>query len=142
MEAQNDQQAAAPAEQIEAGLESWTAEERAWLKTVPEALQNVAKSRGKMLFCITMQSGTAQTAVNVLANIRGRESRRYVVPHLQRLVYVLDDMTKSLLAAHGFTVQDMIECRKELEIAFSLANGGKQTQPGERVSKGGIILNS
>lgn len=142
MEQEQTTQATPATEQLDAALATWTEEERAWLATVPEALKNVAKNRGKFLFCLTLQVGIGQTAVNILASIRGRENRRFVLPHLQRLVPVLDDLTKVALASKGLTVQDMLDCRRELEVAHSLANGGKQVQPGERVSKGGIILDS
>ena len=129
-----------PLEQLPEDLQGWSADDLEWLKMVPEMLQPVARRHGRWLFSLTMQNGRAQHAAGIVAR-QGRGNRA-LHGALQQLVLVLDDLTKAGLAERKLEVRHLMECRKDIEVAASLAQGGKQLQPGDRVSPGGILLNS
>jgi hypothetical protein len=127
-------------EELPEDLKGWTPEELAWLASVPEALQPVARRNGKLLFCLAMQNGVTQVAVNRLASqLRGN---RAGMTALRQVAATLDDLCKTTLRLSGRSIADMRGCQRECEVAHSLATGGKQLKEGDRVSPGGILLDS
>lgn len=127
-------------EQPPEDLKDWSAEDIAWLKHVPEELQGVARRHGRWLFALTMQSGGVMHAFGII----GRQARgnRAISQAILVIGNSYDNVLKGYLEKIGLTPQDLLNCRRDIETTMSLAQGGKQIKPGDRVSPGGIILNS
>lgn len=129
-----------PLEQLPEDLKSWKPEDVAWLATVPEMLQGVARRHGRELFSIAMQSGGVMHAFGILnSQTRGNRACAQACAVIGKSY---DDLVKALLGKMGVKVEDLLACRRDIELVASLVDGGKQRQAGERMSKGGIILDS
>ena len=130
--------------------QAWSPEDTEWLKGVqPEALQLVAKRHGRTLFAITWQAGMISEGIGRLhhgaTSVAKWGMKRQVtemLSALQVLMQITDQLCKTALAGYGLKAEQLLECKADIERAMALAQGGKQLQQGERVSKGGIILDS
>lgn len=123
----------------EGGAEAENPDERWIRETVPEVLQGVARRHGKGLFMIVMQAGTSGVALGKIASQgRGNRTIGQAVGVLQQ---TLDYLCRGALRGAGKTLKDFHDCQRDVELIGSLSNGG-QVAPGERVSKGGIVLDS
>lgn len=125
-------------EQTPAELEGWSPEDIAWLKKLPEQLQPLAVRHGREVWSLAMQLGAARHAFGILlAQVRGN---RAATTASNMLAKVSDDLLKQVLRARGIPLQKLLECHADIERLASLAGGA--LAPGDRVSKGGILLNS
>lgn len=120
-------------------LDGWSEEDRDWLKKhVPEELQTIAVRHGRQLYTIVMQAGAATFALTTLsANIRHPQ----LSPMIVTLTKIFDQFCQRAVKGAGCTVEQFHECKNDIERLAALKDAG-QRLPGERVSKGGIILDS
>ena len=117
----------------------WSEEDRDWLKKhVPEELQTIAVRHGRQLFSIVMQAGAAIFALTTLnANIRHPQ----LSPMIATLTKIFDQFCQRAVKGAGCTVEQFHECKGDIERLAALRDTGNK-KVGERVSKGGIILDS
>jgi hypothetical protein len=135
-------------DQVETSEALWNAEDQAWLERVkPEVLQAVAKRHGRTLFALVWQTEMIQGALNVMVqNAEGiskwgmQRQAEGLMQVAQVLSSAADQMCKTALAGHGLALEQFAECKQDIERAMALAQGAKG--PKDRVSKGGIILDS
>lgn len=121
-------------------LDSWTELDKEWLeKHVPEILRPAAVRHGRKLFQLVMMAGACNHALIVIGNqARGNRAVSQASFVLQNS---LDTMAKALLIGNGHTGEQYNECKEDVERIAALADNGSR-QPNDKVSKGGIILNS
>lgn len=116
----------------------WPAEDIAWLETIPAALKGVAKRHGRRLFQRTMQAGAIQHAMQII--LSQTSGNRAVGQAMRLITSSVNDLTVVVLKAEGFGVENLLACRRDIELVAALAEG--QITPGLKKSPGGIILNS
>lgn len=118
---------------------SWSEEDRDWLKKhVPEELQTIAVRHGRQLFSLVMQAGAATFALTTLnANIRHPQ----LSPMIATLTKIFDQFCQRAVKEAGCTVEQFHECKGDIERLAALRDAGNK-KVGERISKGGIILDS
>jgi len=109
-----------------------------WVKGVHEPLQPVAKRHGKSLFQIVIQAGMISEALGRIA-AQGRGNRA-IGQGVMVLLGATDDLCKRALAGGGHTLPQFIECKGDIERVIALASAVHK--PGDRISTGGIILDS
>lgn len=121
-----------------------------WLASVrPEELQPIARRHGRKMFACVWNAGMISETLGRLANtamhVQKWGQKRYAneigqaIPVLQ---VSIDQMTRLAIQGMGKELKDFMECKADIERTMSLLQGGKQVQEGERVSRGGIILDS
>jgi protein involved in temperature-dependent protein secretion len=118
----------------------WSAEDRAWLeKHVQEHLRLVAARYGRKLFSLVIIAGSCSFALNILASqTRGNRKATQAIQVAQNNITAL---VNSVLYFAGESVPKFLECRENIDLIISLQDAG-QRLPGERVSAGGIVLDS
>lgn len=114
-------------------------EEEKWLQTLPEALRPTAQRHGRPLFEFTMRLGAVNHALGILQR-QGRGNRA-VGQALFVLQGAMDALAKGSIAGMEKQVKDYLECKEDIERAAALADPATRL-PSDRVSKGGIILDS
>jgi len=121
-----------------AAMPELTEEER-WLQNVPEALKPLVERHGPRLFRLTMSLGAINHALGIVAR-QGRGNRA-IGQALFVLQGAIDGLAKESIAGMEKQVKDYLECKEDIERAAALADPG-QRLPSDRLSKGGIILDS
>lgn len=119
-------------------LRGWSQEDLALLKGLPEEMQLVARRYGRVVWTLTMHSGAVQQGILII-NAQARGNRR-IAEALAVISKAFNDTCLRALLGAGRSSRELFECRADLERLQSLMQGGKQ--PGDRVSKGGILLDS
>jgi hypothetical protein len=109
-----------------------------WLKGVHEPLQPVARRHGKSLFQIVIQAGLISEALGRIS-AQGRGNRA-IRQGIMVLMGSTDDLCKRALAGGGYTMAQFVECKGDIERVIALASAAHK--PGDRISAGGIILDS
>jgi hypothetical protein len=127
----------------------FTEEELKWLEHVRAELQPVARRHGAQLFQITWIAGLVGETLGQMGMTIRRLAKwgfRRELEALSRQQMILLQNTNELcnraLRGIGKTPRDLKECKADIERTMALAQGGKQLQEGERISSGGIILDS
>lgn len=122
---------------IEDATKDWSEADREWLsKHCPERMRTIAVRHGRGMFQLVMRAGACTYALTLLAgNVKHPQLR----PPILLLQRSLDQMCQELIAAKGLKVEQFMECRADVERLGELMSAG---DPGERISKGGIILDS
>ena len=117
----------------------WSAEDRVWLaEKVPEGFRPVAARWGRALYQICMSAGMAQFILTTFAaNVRHPQ----LTPMISNLAPIMDGLCRGALKGEGKTLKEFQECKTDLERVMALMDAG-QRLPGDRVSKGGIVLDS
>lgn len=121
-------------------LDSWSDVDKEWLeKHVPENIKPVAVRHGRKLFQLVMMAGACNRALIVIGSqARGNKAIAQASFVLQQ---TLDTMARALLLNNELTDQMFLECKGDIERIAALADNGAR-QPNDKMSKGGIILNS
>ncbi len=133
---QSDQSAPLTSEEA---TKDWSEEDKAWLaKHVPEMLRTVAVRHGRPLFQVVMSAGAAEYALTWLAQTARHPE---VAQKLAVLSGVFDTFCKKAIRGVGKEEKDFHECKADVERVAALKDTGKGG-PNEKVSKGGIVLNS
>ena len=126
-------------EQVEVvAVPEMSEEDIKWLKGVHEPLQPVAKRHGKSLFQIVIQAGIISEALGKIS-AQGRGNRA-IGQGIMVLMGSTDDLCKRALAGGGHTIAQFVECKGDIERIIALAS--VTHKPGDRISAGGIILDS
>lgn len=119
-------------------LTSWPADDRVWLaEKVPEVLQPIAARHGKALYQICMSALVAQQMLTIIAQVPNRAIQRVA----RDLASIQDGLCRGALKGEGKTLPQFHECKRDVERIVALMEHG-QHAPGDRVSPGGIILDS
>ena len=119
---------------------SWSTEDRVWLaEKVPEALRPTAAIHGKPLYQITFSALVAQQLLSQLVQLAG--GNRQILNILAQLASIQDGLCKGALKGEGKTLKEFHLCRRDAERVLALMDHG-QLRPGDRVSPGGIVLDS
>lgn len=138
-------------EQTQAANEAPMSEEDLkWLATVqPEALQPIARRHGRAMFACCWNAGVIGEALGRLLGTAQHcmkwGQKRYaqqIMQAVQVLQFSIDQITKQSIQGQGKELKHFVECKQDIERTMSLLQGGKQVQEGEKVSRGGIILDS
>ena len=117
----------------------WSTEDQAWLDKQPATFQPIALRHGRELYEVVMAAGVTSHALRVLnRHTRGNHACEQAISALISMTNVL--ATKAILGA-GADMLKFAECKGDVERLAALADSGAR-QPDERVSPGGIILNS
>lgn len=119
--------------------ESWAVEDKNWLNVhVPMNLRTVAARHGRQLFTLVMRAGATSHCLSTLAvNVQHMELKKM----LSLVGKTVDELLQAVLKAQGNSIEQFKECQRDIERVAALQDAG-QRLPGERVSKGGIILDS
>lgn len=121
-------------------LAAWSAEDKIWLEEhVPEGLRPVAVRHGRTLFQWVMMAGAANHALMILSNqTRGNQACRRACTMLEN---TMNSYLHSILEMGEKKLEHWAECKGDIERVAALQDTGKK-QPGDRMSAGGIILDS
>lgn len=125
-------------DEVKAAETVWSEEDQKWLaEKVPANLHTIALRHGRKLFSLTMQAGAATHCLTVLLNaIQAMEGKRMVT----MLSRNMDDLFQVSLKHFGYTVEQFLECKGDVERMVELSEAAKPAD--KRISKGGIILDS
>ena len=123
---------------VEDATKDWSEKDKEWLeKHCPTRLKTIAVRHGRGMFQLVMRAGACTYALSLLA-ANARNSA--VNAPLQMLGKSMDQMCQELIAAKGYTLEQFFECKQDVERVGELLAAG--SNPDERISKGGIILDS
>lgn len=119
--------------------ENWSDKDKNWLNVhVPGNLRTIAARHGRELFSLVMQAGAATHVLTVLhSNVKHPELQSM----LRNLTKMMDSLCQKAIKGEGLTLQQFVECKRDVERMAVLQDSGNRL-PGDRVSKGGIILDS
>lgn len=125
-------------DKVEAQMQDWSEEDRVWLSKVPKELKPIAQRHGRAMFQVVMYSGAVNHGFAVVGKIGGGD------PRIAKAMGVMGKGFEfiTLQAIEGLGgIERFKECKEDVERMLELA---AQTRPlpGERISKGGIILDS
>lgn len=125
--------------QLTEATKDWSEEDKAWLeKHVPDTLKTIAVRHGRQLYTIVMQAGAATFALTTLhANVRHPQLSQMI----GTLTKLFDQFCQRAVKGANHNIEQFIECKADIERLASLQDSGAKL-PGERVSAGGIILDS
>ena len=126
----------------------WSEEDQQWLDSVePPALRAIAKRHGRPLFAIVWQAGMIGEALNrAHAHTQGvskwgmRRDVQGLTASIQVLAGAMDLLCKAALSGYGRTIGQFTECKQDIERCMALGQVAQAAN--DRVSKGGIILDS
>ncbi len=119
---------------------SWTEEDEKWLQeTTKPQLHAVARRYGKTCFQYTMQMGIVSFCFTTL--MQGSQRNQQVMGMLNTILRSCNDMAQLAQAQLGIEPAAFAGCKEDVERIGALLDTGA-IQPGMRVSKGGIILDS
>lgn len=102
-----------------------------WLKNVLPILHSCAREHGQDLFLLTIRIAQANEDIQTMTQlIRARDAQE----RLNRLAQQLNGLAQIALHKSGLTIQDYHKCKRDIDLALTLA--GDQSG----ISPGGIIL--
>lgn len=137
---ENEERAPVPSmiEQTPEDLKGWTPEDIDWLRQLqPEPLQRIARRHGRVVWALTMNAGAIQQAI--LLTERFNRGNRQVMQAMAVTSAAFNNTCLQALRGVGKDAQALVNCREDIERIASLMQGAKA--PGEKMSRGGILLN-
>lgn len=126
-------------EQLPPELANWSQEDIAWLARLAEPMRPLAIRHGRKLWSLTMQANALQHSLGILGS-QGRGNRA-IAGAANMISKCYNDAATLALQAIGKSMADFQECRGDIERLIALLDSGVR-KAGERVSKGGIVLDS
>lgn len=123
-------------------LAEWSAADRAWLDgQVPGQIRHLAVKHGRLLTQWVLNAGNSSYALGVLSRqTRGNQAAGKAIAVTQGILNgFLTDLVTLHFGQDG--VKQFMTIKAEFDIALALQDIGQQKE-GDRVSKGGIILDS
>lgn len=119
----------------------WSEIDREWLTHIPPNLQRIAVRHGRKCFAQVLMRGSCQHAVGILA--RQTRGNAACAKAGEMLTNAFTTLMQQLNAAWGLTEGQLQECDLDIQRFAALAQQAASTpKEGDRVSPGGIILNS
>lgn len=126
------------------GPVDWSEDDIRWLReNVKVELRGLAIQYGRPLFSMALRVGLINFCISTLAQ------RLQKNPELSQMVNLLaqaqnDQASLALQNGIGKTMEDLVQCKSAIETVGQMLQGTPAAiaqAKGERVSKGGIILN-
>lgn len=121
--------------------EGWPPEDKEWLGHIPVNLRRIAVRHGRKVFAQVMLRGSTMHAVSILA--RHTQSNNACKQAGGMLVQSFNTLFQQLNAQWGITDAMLAECDQDIQRFAAIAQAAPSTaKPGDRMSPGGIILDS